>query len=57
MLKKIIGFICEIDNPFTNENLYNGCGGSETWVIKLAYEFEKLNYHIIVFPKQICPSH
>lgn len=51
MLKKIIGFICEIDNPFTNENLYNGCGGSETWVIKLAYEFEKLNYHIIVFNK------
>lgn len=49
MLKKVIGFICEIDNPFNNESINKGCGGSETWVIKLANEFEKLNYHIIVF--------
>ena len=49
MLKKVVGFICEVDDPF-DSNIMNGSfGGSETWIFKMAEQFMNNGYHVIIF--------
>lgn len=49
MLKKIIGFIDDVGKGINAHALDTGCGGSETWIIKLAYQFIQRDYHVIIF--------
>lgn len=46
-MKKVIGIFYNAN--FDESNFYSGCGGSETWVIQIAKEFIRHNYHVIVF--------
>ena len=34
---------------FTESSFETGCGGSDTWVIQIAKEFVKQNYHVMIF--------
>ena len=53
-MKKVIGIYC---GDFTYNGQYwdsdivrnNGAGGSETWAVEVASEFNKLGFHVIVF--------
>ena len=50
-MKKVIGiytFYLGANEPFWDENS-NNMGGSETWTIRIADEFQKRGYHVIVF--------
>ena len=46
-MKKCLGIY--YNAKFSEESFETGCGGSETWVIQIAKEFVKRNYHVIVF--------
>ena len=46
-MKRVIGIFYNID--FNEQSFYTGCGGSETWVIQIAKEFQNRGYHVIVF--------
>ena len=46
-MKKVIGILYE--SAFNETSFETGCGGSETWVIQLAKEFARRNFHVIVF--------
>ena len=50
MYKIPIAFICEIDNPFDINSLeYSGLGGSETWILNMAFNLCQMDYHVIIF--------
>ena len=46
-MKRTIGIFYNAN--FSEESFYTGCGGSETWVIQIAKEFQNRGYHVIVF--------
>ena len=46
-MKRVIGIFYNID--FNEQSFYTGCGGSETWVIQIAKEFQNRGYHVMVF--------
>lgn len=50
-MKKVIGiytYYHGINEPYWDENS-NNMGGSETWTIQMANEFQKMGFHVIVF--------
>lgn len=51
MLKKVVGFICEIDEPFDSNIESGSYGGAETWIFKIAEQFAQHGYHVIIFNK------
>jgi hypothetical protein len=60
-MKKVIGIYSGgySDNFWNEESILNeGGGGSETWAVQLAQEFQKLGFHVIVFgnPEMWCFS-
>lgn len=46
-MKNVIGIL--YNTEFKESSFEQGCGGSETWVIQIAKEFVRHNYHVIVF--------
>ena len=51
-MKKVIGIYCGIpgDHHWDEETvLQNGGGGSETWTVEIARQFQKKGFHVIVF--------
>ena len=46
-MRKVIGIYYNAE--FTEKSFETGCGGSDTWVIQIAKEFTRQNYHVIVF--------
>ena len=46
-MKKTIGILYEAN--FYESSFETGCGGSETWVIQIAKQFEKEGFHVFVF--------
>lgn len=46
-MKRILGIF--YNAKFNETSFETGCGGSETWVIQIAKEFVKRNYHVIIF--------
>lgn len=52
-MKKVIGIYCGdvIGDAWDENSLQEGIGGSETWVIYIASELQKKNFHVIIFNK------
>ena len=52
-MKKIIGIYCDEcgDSSVWDDNIVHeeGAGGSETWVVEIAAEFQRRGFHVIVF--------
>lgn len=46
-MRKVIGIYYKAN--FNESSFETGCGGSDTWVIQIAKEFVRHNYHIVVF--------
>lgn len=53
-MKKVIGIYCgdfTYNGEYWDSNIVrtNGAGGSETWAVEMASEFNKIGFHVVVF--------
>ena len=56
-MKQVIGIYCgNLTDYYWDENtiLENGGGGSETWAVEIAREFQSRGFHVIVFGNPDC---